>query len=226
MRTRLLLAATLLLTACSDDATTQPPLTRTAPPPAPSSAVPPPSPTATPAALAVRLTGDGIDTPDRLLAFGDDVDDVLPLLTSALGPPSLDSGEVPNEGQYGACPGSRQRALEFAGGALRVLFGDAIGPGTTMYHWSLRSTGDVARAPRASALVGDVTTFEFGPGTTLAELREGTQGVQLEVTTTDTEDAATVFTLTDQSAGFTGFLTGPDEQDTVAGVQAGEACGE
>ncbi len=221
MRTRLLLATTLLLAACSDD-------------PEPRQAAPAPSPSAaastsaaaspTPAAQPVRLTGDGIDTSTAVTTFGQTFDEVQPALVAALGEPSKDSGVVSSFGPYGTCPGTKLRALEFGGGALRVLFGDVIGPGITMYQWTLAERS--ADVPQASALVGDTATFEFGPGDAVADLREGIGGgAQLEVKPGD-EVFGPSFTLVDQSSGFFGFLTGTADSDTVTEVQAGEGCGE
>jgi hypothetical protein len=185
-------------------------------PPAPEDATP----------LEVRLTGDGIDTGDGLVAFGEAYDAVVDRLVAALGEPTEDTGEVEPFSEYGTCPGSRLRALEFGGGALYLLFGDVIGPDLTLYQWTLTSfQGDAAAVPPASALVGDVTTFEFGPGTTLAEVRAGVADGTLEVVEGD-EVTGSFFRLSDQSSGFTGFLDGPGEDATVTAVEAGEGCGE
>lgn len=208
----------LALTACSDD-------------PEPAASAPPsatpvsPSPSPSPAALAVRLTGDGVDTGKQVVAFGDAFEVAEPALRAALGEPTLDTGEQEVFGRYGTCPGSRLRALEYGGGALHVLFGDVIGPGMTMYQWTLTERGRPGDVPRASALVGDVATFEFGVGDPLAELRAGVQGSALEVREGD-EMLPASFTLTDQSSGFFGALTGTAPAATITGVQAGEPCGE
>lgn len=229
MRTAPLLALTLVLTAalvgCGDDR--EPAAARTGPTPAPSlPAAQAPSPSSpAPAALSVRLTGDGVDTGERLVAFGDPVETVLPALTAALGRPTLDTGEQPSSGTYGTCPGSRLRALEFGAGALRVLLGDAIGPGTTMYSWTLTGQGRPASVPKASALVGDVTTYEFAVGDTLGALRAGTSGSALEVFPGD-EMLPPSFRLADQSSGFFGGLTGTSDDARITSVLAGEACGE
>jgi hypothetical protein len=61
-----------------------------------------------------------------------------------------------------------------------VLFGDVIGPGMTTYQWTLAEQGRPGEVPQASALVGDVTTFEFGVGDTVDALRDGTPGSELE----------------------------------------------
>ncbi|MCW2679846.1 MAG: hypothetical protein JWM62_1247, partial [Frankiales bacterium] len=185
---------------------------------------PSPAPSPTPTTAAVRLTGDGIDLPEKVATFGEAFEQVQPALVAALGEPSKDTGVVSSFSEYGTCPGSTLRVLEFGGGALRVLFGDAIGPGITMYQWSLaKQSADV---PQASALVGDVTTYEFGVGDTLAELRAGVQGgAELTVNPGD-EMFGPSFRLSDQSSGFFGYLSGTGETDTVTEVQAGEGCGE
>lgn len=215
MRLPLLLAALLLLTTgCSDDE------------PTPTTARPTPTAQSTAGeARPVRLTGDGVDLPGRVAVFGDGFEPVRQALTAALGRPSLDTGEQSSFGSYGTCPGSRLRALEFGGGALRVLFGDVDGPVLTMYQWSLIADGRPADVPRASALVGDTATFEFGVGTAVGQLRSGSAGAALDIRPGD-EMLPASFRLSDQSAGFFGRLTGTADSDTVTGVLAGTACGE
>lgn len=220
-RLPLLVPALLLsLTACSDD-----PEPAAAPSPSTAAVSAAPSPSPSPVALTARLTGDGIDTAQRVVLFGDAFEVAEPVLRAALGEPTLDTGEQEAFGRYGTCPGSRLRALEYGDGALYVLFGDAIGPGMTMYQWTLTERGRPGDVPRASALVGDVATFEFGVGDPLAELRAGVQGSALEVREGD-EMLPASFTLTDQSSGVFGALTGTAPAATITGVQAGEPCGE
>ena len=222
MRTRCLLVATLLLAACSADP--EPP--RAAPTAVTDTPVAEPSPTVTPTpvAMAVRLTGDGIDTPQEVTTFGQTFDEVQPALVAALGEPTKDTGVMSSFSEYGTCPGSKLRVLEFYGGALNVLFGDTVGPGITMYQWALVDPSE--ETPKASVLTGDVTTYEFGVGDTVAELKAGVQGgAELEVSPGD-DPFGPSFTLMDQSSGFFGFLTGTTDSDTVEFVQAGEACGE
>ena len=212
-----LLLLSLAGAACSDE-----PRPQAAPPP---SVVASQAPSPSPDGTTARLTGDGVDTGEQVVSFGDAFEVVEPALRAALGEPTLDSGEQEPFGRYGTCPGSRLRALEYGGGALYVLFGDVIGPGMTMYQWSLTEQGRPDDVPRASALVGNVTTYDFGVGDTLAALRAGTSGSALEVREGD-EMLPASFTLGDQSSGFFGFLTGTQDTATVTGVQAGEACGE
>ncbi len=223
----MLVVGLLLASACGGASTpsrsASPAASPTTSPPASTS----PSARATPtsAATAVRLTGDGIDLPEGVVSFGDDYTDARARLDAGLGAPTRDTGQVKNSSAYGPCPGSKLRALEYGDGALRLLFGDVIGPGLTLYQWTLTDTGQPGQVPRASALVGDVTTYEFAVGTTVRQLRDGIPADMLEVVPPgDPFDAS--FTVKDQSSGFFGTLTGTTPADTVTRVQAGEGCGE
>ena len=247
MRTALSLPAGLLLTAllgaCAADpapsASRTPTPTATAAPTA--TTTPLPSPTASPtattppataapapsaaAASRVRLTGDGIDLAGGVVGFGATYEQARPSLDAGLGRPTTDTGVTDSFGPYGTCPGTRLRALEYGGGALVVLFGDVAGPALTMYQWALTSEGDAARVPRASALVGDAATYEFGVGTTVRDLQEGARPAQVEISPGDQVFSAT-FRVQDQSAGFFGFLTGTGPGDSATFVQGGRGCGE
>lgn len=181
--------------------------------------VPRPSPD-----LAVRLIGDGIDLPSRVVVFGDTLEDAQPQLLRFLGEPSKDTGTIETLGAYGTCPGKDLRVLEYAGGALQLLFGTLEGATQmTFYAYTLTGLeGDATQAPRASALIGDAATFDFGPGTTVAELQAGA-GEALELLPAE-EPLGPAFRLTDQSSGLFGTLSSPT--GTVDVVQAGEGCGE
>jgi len=173
----------------------------------------------------VRLTGDGIALPGRVLAFGTTYEQARPALDAALGAPTTDTGVTESFGPYGTCPGTRLRGLEYGGGALRLLFGDVDGAALTLYHWGLTGEGSPARVPQASALVGDRATFAFGVGTSVEQLRAGARTASLDVAPGDEVFPAN-FRLDDQSAGFFGYLTGTDPGDTATFVQGGDGCGE
>ena len=215
MRLPLVLFALLPLLACGSD-----PAPAASPAPSPAvtglvSSAPLPRPSAD---TAVRLTGDGIALPTGVVAFGDTFTAVQPDLLRFLGTPTTDTGPIDPFSKYGTCPGKDLRVLEFDGGALQVLFGTLDGnQEMTVYSWALTAPSDTA--PKASALIGDAATFEFGPGTTLAELTEGA-GDALEVV--EDELLGTVFRVKDQSSGFFGNVDG----GTVSFVQGGEGCGE
>lgn len=239
MRVTLALLALLPLLACSSDPS----------PPAPSatSATSSPAPSAGPSAepstgpstgpspvvtglassaplprptpdAPVRLTGDGIEFPTRVVVFGDTFAAVQPDLLRFLGAPTTDTGPIDPFSKYGTCPGKDLRVLEYDGGALQVLFATREGDREmTVFSWALTAASDTT--PRASALIGDVTTFEFGPGTTRAELEAGL-GRTLELV--DDELTGPAFTVKDQSGGFFGTFEG----DRVFFVQGGTGCGE
>lgn len=157
--------------------------------------------------------------------FGTTYDKARPALERALGRPTLDTGVGSSFGAYGTCPGTKLRALEYGGGALVVLFGDVKGSALTMYEWALQPKGTPARVPKASAFVGDVTTYEFGIGTTVGQLKAHVATGTLKVKAGDGSQAAT-FTLQDQSAGFSGQLSGTTDGDETTYVIAGQPCGE
>jgi hypothetical protein len=135
----------------------------------------------------------------QLIEFGAAYEDARAVLDTALGKPTKDTGEVDSFSDYGTCPGDTLRALEYGGGTLVLLFGDADGPALTFYQWALEDRGTPAAVPKASALIGDVTTYDFGVGTTVAQLREGVGEQALQVTAGD-DRVAPSFRLTDQSS--------------------------
>ena len=181
-----------------------------------SAALPLPSPD-----LTRRLTGDGLDLPTGVVAFGDPLSAARPALLRFLGRPTKDTGAIAPVGDYGACPPPDLRVLEYAGGALQLYFHTPAGGREPAFaSWVL--TGDRA-LPQASALVGDVTTFEFGPGTTLRALQEGLGEALVLV---QDEVVGPAFRVRDQSSGFYGQLSSTGLDGVVEAVQAGEGCGE
>lgn len=160
-----------------------------------------------------------------MLVFGTSFAKASAALQKALGTPTRDTGEGPSFSAYGTCPGTKLRALEYAGGALVVLFGDVKGPTLTMYQWALQPKGKPTQVPRASAFIGDVTTYEFGIGTTLGQLRANIPADMLTVEASGGERAPT-FQLQDQSSGFSGQLSGTSNGDATTYLLAGQPCGE
>lgn len=175
----------------------------------------------------MRLTGDGIDVATGLLQFGTPFAKAEPALTAALGAPTKDTGVGSSFSDYGTCPGNKLRALEYGGGALWVLFGDVKVDGgpLTMYQWALTPQGTPTSVPPASALVGDLSTLEFGIGTTVKQLKDGAATGTLEVRDGD-EVIGPSFSLMDQSSGFYGQLTNTKPTGTITFVQGGMSCGE
>jgi hypothetical protein len=146
-------------------------------------------------------------------------------LQQALGKPSRDTGAISSFGEYGTCPGTKLRVLEYGGGALLVFFGNVTSPGMTMYQWALQPKGHPAQVPKASAFVGDVTTYEFGIGTTVGQLKAHVATGTLQVKPGNGSQSAT-FTLHDQSSGFSGQLSGTSNTDATTYVLAGRPCGD
>jgi hypothetical protein len=159
--------------------------------------------------------------------FGTAFDKANPALQRALGKPTRDTGVVSSFSDYGTCPGTKLRALEYDGGALVVLFGNVKGSALTMYQWALQPKGNTAHAPRASAFIGDVTTYEFGIGTTVRQLRAGVGKERLTVGKgSESESQAPTFVVHDQSSGISGQLSGTTDGDATTYILAGRACGE
>jgi hypothetical protein len=173
----------------------------------------------------VRLTGDGIDLRTGVVVFGTNVDKAVPALQAQLGKPTKDTGVISSFSDYGTCPGTKLRALEYGGGALVVLFGNVTGSALTMYQWALQPKGTPAKVPKASAFIGDVTTYDFGIGTTLGKLRAGVGADKLTVTAAGDSQAPS-FTVHDQSSGIFGQLSGTTAADDTIYIQAGQRCGE
>jgi len=171
------------------------------------------------------MTGDGIELPSRVLVFGASYVDARAPLDDTLGPPSLDTGTIETFSSYGTCPGQDLRVLEYAGGALQLLFGTPQGGDRmTFDSWVLTNDGTPSVVPRASAFLGDVTTFGLGVGTTVARLQAGL-GESLTVNPGD-ELGGPTFRVADQSSGLFGRLTSTDASGTVTSVQGGPGCGE
>ena len=238
MRIPVLLALLVALSACSDGAESPTPQSAGSPVASRSaeprvSSGPTPTRDASPSQSAsttspsgaepIRMIGDGVDLPALVVAFGTTYAEARSPLDLALGAPTLDTGPIDAAGPYGACPGSDLRVLEYGGGALQVLFGTLDGAtGMTFYGWLLTEQGTAGQVPQASALVGDVTTYEFGVGTAVAELREGL-GETLQLAKGD-ELVAPSFRVADQSSGFFGALTTTAPGGVVQYVQAGQGC--
>lgn len=176
----------------------------------------------------VELLGDGVGTTDGFIAFGDSFDDASARLRAALGEPDTDTGPIETFSVYGTCPGSELRVLEYDGGAFLFYFGDdsefASGE-LHLYAWQVGSDEQGNESPRkATVLVGDVTTFSFGLGTTVAELRDGLIPDQLEVY--DEEPFGPGFTVEAQNLPIQGSLTSTDDSGAVTWMHAGTQCGE
>jgi hypothetical protein len=175
-----------------------------------------------PDGAAVRLTGDGIDTPQRCTTFGETFEQVQPALVAALGRAEQGHRRIGSFSAYGTCPGSKLRVLEFDGGALRVCSATSSARGHHVPVGAGRAGDEV---PQASALVGDVTTYEFGVGDTVADLRAGVQGgAELEVEPGDEMFAPSFTLLTSRPASSASSPGRPTA--TPSPGAGGEGCGE
>lgn len=178
------------------------------------------------AAGEVELFGDGVDLPNRVVSFGDPLEQVEEVIVGALGEPTLDTGVIEPFSAYGTCPGEALRVLEFSGGALLLLFGDGEQPGgpLALFAWQLTEDGSPASAPQARALMGDVSTYEFGVGVSVPELQEGLgEAVRFFA---EEGPFPPGFRVEDQSAGLFGAVTGTGEDGVVTVVAGGSQCGE
>jgi hypothetical protein len=187
-------------------------------------------PTAKPTGIGrlVRLTGEGIDLPFGYALFGQSFAEVEPGLRRVLGRPTKDTGVRSSSSDYGTCPGTKLRALEYGGGALRVLFGDtkAGGGPLTMYQWALTPDGKPATVPPATAFVSDRGRLQIAIDTTLAEITKGTPARMLELTKGD-ETFAPSFSISDgTSFGVYGSLTDTTPSGKATFIQGGMSCGE
>jgi hypothetical protein len=160
-----------------------------------------------------------------VLLFGTTFEKARTALQQSLGRPTRDTGVGTSFSEYGTCPGTKLRALEYGGGALVVFFGNVKGSALTMYQWALQPKGNPKQVPQASAFVGDVTTYEFGIGTTLRQLKTHVATDTLKVTPGNGSQSPT-FTLHDQSSGFSGQLSGTSDSDETTYVLAGRPCGD
>lgn len=192
----------------------------------------------------MRLVEAGVELPDQVVVFGTPADEAIPALEAALGETPLDTGVGDGSGgEYGTCPGTVLRTVEYGDGALVLLFGDVdVATGGTspggdlvLHSWRLTDAGDSSAVPAATALVGDVTTLDLAVGTPLGDVQAAapTDGFELAETTLPDGTPGAAFGLggpavADPSgplpAGIRGTATGPDPADEVTSVEAGIPC--
>lgn len=176
----------------------------------------------------VRPTGEGIDLPDGYALFGKTYAETAAALQASLGRATKDSGVVSNESEYGTCPGTKLRALEFGGGALRVLFGDVERPGgpLTLFQWALTDKGDASVVPRATAFISKEDRLLVGIGTTVEELSASVPKAQLELIEAE-GSFRPAFALSDGTTyGLFGSLSSTRPSGTVVFVLGGMDCRE
>lgn len=208
----LALVLALVATACSDDAasdatTTTAPAETTAPAGSSSTMGPVGPSTTEPNGEELVLRGDGLGVTD----FGASPADAISALTTALGPPTKDTGWEPAFSSYGTCPGEQIRGVEWDG--LVLLFTDgetAEASGEHLFTW--RVTG----APPA---IG--TALGLGWGATASDAAELYLGL---VQLTPPEDPFPGFlTILAPGGSITAYL---DDVQTITNLEAGTPCGE
>lgn len=193
------------------------------------------------APASVSLIDVGIELPKSVIEFGAPMDETVTKIKDALGDPSDDTGVAAPQRPYGKCPGTKLRAVRYYGGALELLFGDAGANskgGKLVFHsWVLTSTGDRTAAPKASVLIGDVTVFDFGVGTTVKQFKEGLDdpgGYSFEIF--DQVGGGPTFVVANEEAGndpgpdapgaIFGELSSESDTGSATLVEAGEGCNE
>lgn len=197
-------AALLALAACRDDGRDRPDPTTASPT---TEVGEDPTTTLPDGADQVVLRGDGLG----VVAFGDDPDDAVEAMTSALGEPTADPGWTPAFSEYGTCPGEQIRAVSWD--HLTLLFTDgetAHGAGEHLFSW---------RVDGAPPALG--TETGFGWGATTADAEELHPG---QVDQVPAEEPFPGFLVLDSGAGpITAFV---DDEDVVTHLEAGAPCGE
>ncbi len=209
---RAALAAALVLAGCSggDEEPAARPSSEEQPSSTVTSAVDDASTTSvsatTTAAAAIVLRGDGLG----VIALGAVPADAITAVTDALGDPTRDSGWQSSFSEYGTCPGTNIRGVEWDHLVLLFTDGDtAWGSGEHLFAW--RITGAPPALGTASGL-GYLATV-----TDAEELYPG------GVDRTDAEDPFPGFlTIAAEGGPITAYLDG----DTITNLEAGVACGE
>lgn len=174
------------------------------------------SPTATSAPVvdALELRSDGVGRQ----RFGVAADVVVAALTDELGSPTDDRVQAAPTSDYGVCPGTQVRIVEWGG--FTLLFTDGATPyagggSFTFFDWQLRDLG-AATPP-----------LQTGSGVDLGDALADVRAAGDPVTAAADEILGAVFTITAAGGGeIRGSLTGTGETDTVTSLVAGSSCGE
>lgn len=173
-----------------------------------------PSTTSAPVVDALELRADGVGAQ----RFGSAADVVVAALTEELGSATDDRVQSAPTSDYGVCPGTQVRIVEWGG--FTLLFTDGATPyagggSFTFFDWQLRDLG-AATPPMQTGSGVDL-------GDPLAEVRAAGDAV----TAADDEILGAVFTITLAGGGeIRGSLTGTGDADTVTSLVAGSSCGE
>lgn len=157
-------------------------------------------------AAEIVLRGDGLGVVD----LGATPDDAIAAVTTALGPPTRDTGWEASFSEYGTCPGDQIRGVEWDHLVLLFTDGDtAYGTGQHLFTW--RITG----APPALG-----TAVGLGYQATVADAEELYPG---DVEHIEADDPFPGFlTIAADGGSITAYLDG----DVITNLEAGTPCGE
>lgn len=152
--------------------------------------------------------------------FGDDPTVVLDQLTAIFGASTLDTGWIAGGfGDYGVCPGTNFRHVEFDGGDFVVQFadGDHFGPaGTRVFYYYAWYGGAPGPTPGPPASID--------AGTTVQTLKTIWPSVEIY-----DDDPFFGYTYRVSGSGWNqlwGRLTGVSDSDQISSVSGGLGCGE
>lgn len=186
-------------TTTSSTTTTTSSTTTTSPPPPP-----------------IIFEPDGIG----IAQFGDDPNVVIAFLEDVFGAPTFDSGWIAGGfGDYGVCPGTDFRRVEFDGGDFVAHFadGDHFGPaGTRVFYFYAWYGGAPGPTPGPPASID--------AGTQVGTLKSMYPGVELY---DDDPFFGDTFRVTAAGSNqLWGTLTGITDGDQIIDVTGGLGCGE
>jgi hypothetical protein len=219
-----LVTALLALAACSGggatvdtSTTTVVPTTTTTAPTTTTAATTTTSTTTTtttllPPSLPLEFLAGGLNIVD----FGATPDDTLTLVGAYLGSsPTFDSGWVAAAGDYGVCPGTEYRQVEFGGLALKFTDGDIFEPAGTRHFFAWAYDGS---SP-------GITPSALDVGITVADLQALYPAAQLFG---DDPLYGNTFLVDGPAEGeqLWGVITGVGAADTITYLTGGWGCGE
>lgn len=161
--------------------------------------------------LELVLRSDGIGD----ARFGVEPDGVIGYVTAILGAPDRDTGWIESLSEFGSCPGTEVRAVEWAN--LRLLFGDQSDFNTGRRHfygWQYGPPIDSEIGPLGPATDGGITV-----GSTVREIVR----VYPDVEIYNDEIVGPGFEI---EATLSGTLSDDAPNGLVLALYGGTACGE
>lgn len=178
----------------------------------------------------VELSDEGIQAGSAWLPFGSDDDDTVAALTTALGPPSDDSGWLDSltDGweHFGVCPSPRVRGVSWGEGggvSLQVLFTDGdtdFWSGGVEHFYSFFYSG-------TSAPTGLTTPEGIGVGSSLGQLKAAYDPAKIEIDEAFFDPAVGFWSYDMQNwTGLWGYATGQSDAHVITSVNGGRGCGE